>query len=221
MGTMFAIYERDIGGSGEGHVVDVSLYEPLFRVLLGDIEAYDVSGRVPERTGNRSPNSAPRNLYETKDGYLALSASSQQIFENVCEAIDRPELVTDERFETNDARVANVEDLDEIIESWTRKRHTNEAITAMQEADAIVGPVYEMPDIAADEQYRGRDSIIEVGDPELGEVTTPNAFPVLSRTPGGVESLGPRHGEHNEQVYRDELGIPEETYAELREDSII
>lgn len=220
-GTMFAIYERDIGGSGEGQVVDVSLYEPLFRVLLGDIEAYDVSGRVPEQTGNRSPNSAPRNLYATKDGYLALSASSQQIFENVCEAIGRPELVTDERFATNDARVAHVDALDEIIESWTRDRSTSEAIRQMHAADAIVGPVYEMPDIYADEQYRGRESIIEVPDDELGEVTTPNAFPVLSRTPGSVESLGAGHGEHNEQVYREELGIPEATYAQLREDGII
>lgn len=220
-GTMFAIYERDIGGSGEGQVVDVSLYEPLFRLLLGDIEAYDTTGRVPERTGNRSPNSAPRNLYETSDGYVALSASSQAIFENLMRAIDRPDLITDERFASNDKRVENVEALDEIIEAWTRERTTEDAIATMEDADAIVGPVYTVADIYDDPQYRDRPSLVEVSDDRFDNVTTPAAFPKLSRTPGEVTHLGPDHGADNETVYCDRLGLSPAELDDLQQKCVI
>lgn len=68
--ALFAIFERDVGrgGSGEGQVIDVILYEPLFRLFLGDVEAYDRNDHVRNRTGNRHPNASPRNVYETADG---------------------------------------------------------------------------------------------------------------------------------------------------------
>ncbi|MFB6156467.1 MAG: CaiB/BaiF CoA transferase family protein [Haloferacaceae archaeon] len=223
--AMFAVYERDLGGdgdgSGEGQVVDVSLYEPLFRLMVTGIEAYDVLGETTERTGNRSTNSAPRNLYETADGYVALSASSQAIFENVAAAIGREDLVDDPRFATNADRVEHATELDEVIESWTRERPTDEVIGTMEAADAIVGPVYDERDIHGDEQYRARDSHVPVEDPDLGEVTVPNAIPRLSRTDGSVERLGPAHGEHNEAVYLDEVGLDREEFERLHEEGVI
>jgi len=95
--TMMAIFERDVGrgGSGEGQVIDVSLIEPLWRLFFGEVEAYDRMGHVRERTGNQHPSTAPRNIYETADGYMTMSASNQKIFERVAEAIDKPELIED------------------------------------------------------------------------------------------------------------------------------
>lgn len=221
--AMFAIIERDVGrgGSGSGQVIDVSLYEPLFRLFLGDVEAYDRNDRVRERTGNSHPSASPRNVYETSDGYITLSASSQRIFENVMQAIGREDLVTDPRFEDNDKRVENAQELDEVIESWTRQRPTEEAIDVMESHDAIVGPVYDIADIFEDEQYQARDDIVTVEDPALGSVKTPAVTPKFSRTPGSVEHAGPRHGQHNESVFLDELGLPESEYEQLREDGVI
>ncbi|PSQ05893.1 CoA transferase [Halobacteriales archaeon QS_6_71_20] len=221
--AMFAIFERDVGrgGSGEGQVIDVSLYEPLFRLFVGDVEAYDRLDRVPERTGNRHPSAAPRNVYETADGYLAVSASSRRTFENVAEAIDRPDLVDDARFLDNDARVEHAEALDEIIESWTRERATADAIEVMEANDAIVGPVYDIADIYEDEQYRARDDIVTVTDPDLGELRTVAPVPKFSRTPGAIERAGPGHGEHNEAVFREELGLDAATYEALVDDGVI
>jgi crotonobetainyl-CoA:carnitine CoA-transferase CaiB-like acyl-CoA transferase len=96
--AMFAVYERDVAGSGEGQVIDVSLYESLFRLFVGDVEKYDAHGTVTERSGSHHPNAAPRNVYEAGDGYVALSASAQSIFENLAETIGHPELVEDPRF---------------------------------------------------------------------------------------------------------------------------
>jgi len=217
--TMFALFERDVGregGSGEGQVVDVSLYEPLFRLFVGDVEAYDRLGHVRDRTGNRHPNAAPRNVYETADGYLTLSASSQRIFENVCEAIGRPDLVDDARFATNEKRVDNAAALDEAIENWTRERTTEEAIAEMEAADAIVGPVYDMSDIFADDQYAARNDVVRVRDDQLGDLRTAAPIPRFSRTPGAISHMGPRHGEHTTEILRDEVGLDAEEVARLR-----
>lgn len=221
--AMFAIFERDVGhgGSGTGQVIDVSLYEPLFRLFLGDVEAYDRLGERRERTGNRHPSAAPRNVYETADGYITLSASSQAIFENVMRAINRPDLIDDPRFATNDDRVNNAAELDAFIEEWASERTTKQAIAEMEAADAIVGPIYDMGDIFEDEQYEARDDITEVEDDELGTLRTANTVPKFSRTPGSVEHAGPRHGQHNEEVYLDELGLDAETYERLQEEGVV
>jgi crotonobetainyl-CoA:carnitine CoA-transferase CaiB-like acyl-CoA transferase len=222
--AMFAVFERDLGrdgGSGEGQVVDVSLYEPLFRFFLSEVEAYDRLGETRERIGNHHPNAAPRNVYETTDGHMTLSASAQPIFENVAEAIGRPDLLDDPRFADNDARVEHADELDEIIEAWTRERTTEAAIDQMEAADAIVGPVYDMADIFDDPQYRARNGIVEISDPELGRLKTPAPTPRLGRTPGAVEHAGPRHGQHNDEVYLSELGLDEAEYDRLRDEGVI
>jgi crotonobetainyl-CoA:carnitine CoA-transferase CaiB-like acyl-CoA transferase len=223
-GVMFALFERDVGrggGSGEGQVIDMSLYEPLFRLFVSEVEAYDRLGEVRERIGNHHESAAPRNVYETADGYMTLSASAQSIFENVAEAIDRPDIVDDPRFATNEARVDHADELDGVIEAWTRERSTDEAIAAMEAADAIVGPVYDMADIFEDEQYAARNDIVEMADDDLGRLKTAAPVPRLTRTPGTVDHAGPGHGQHNDEVYLDELGLDEAEYDRLRAEGVI
>lgn len=224
MATMFAIFERDLGGDSEerrGQVIDVSLYEPLFRLFVGDVEKHQKKGITHDRHGNRHPYTAPRNIYETADGHMTMSASSQAIFENVASAMDREDLIDDPRFENNDRRVENVEALDEIIESWTCERSTTTAIREMEAADAIVGPVYDIEDIKADEQYRTREDIIEIDDQDVGRLETHNVVPKLSRTPGGVDFAGPRHGEHTKAVLVEELGLTQDEFRKLRVDGVV
>jgi crotonobetainyl-CoA:carnitine CoA-transferase CaiB-like acyl-CoA transferase len=225
-GAMFALFERELGpggGSDEGQVVDVSLYEPLFRLFVGDVEGYDRLGRVRERHGNASDTTAPRNLYEAADGYVALSASAQSIFENVMHAIGREDLIDDPRFENNDKRVAHSEVLDEIIEGWTSERPREEVIETMTEHGAIVGPIYDIADIFEDEQYDARNDIVETWDGRDGEDTirTHAPIPKFSRTEGEVRYAGPEPGSHNETVYLDELGLDRERFEELREEGVI
>lgn len=223
MGALMAVFERDIGtgGSGEGQVVDVSLMEPLWRLFFGDVEAYDRFEHVRERTGNRHPNAAPRNVYETADGYVTLAASNDKTFERVAVAIEKPELLSDPRFADPEARVANVEALDAVIADWTRRRTTEEAIDVLESHDAIVGPVYDMADVFADAQFDARDDVVEVDDPEVGTLRTFAPVPKFSRTPGEVEFLGPQHGEHNEEVYKGELELSDETFDELDAKGVI
>lgn len=221
MSAIAAILDRELGETTSGQVIDVTLYEPLFRLFIGHPEAYDMMGQVPERTGNRSSNSAPRNLYETADGQLVLSASSQRIFENVMEAIGRPDLVTDQRFERNADRLENVDELDAIIESWTSERSTREAIEVLEDSGAIVGPIYDISDIFSDGHFQARDDLVKVEDPELGEVTTHGVVPKFSETPGEVSHLGPERGSHNRDVYCQELGLDPDEYTRLQREDVI
>lgn len=219
-GAMFAIYAREVNGA-PGQVVDVSLYEPLFRLMIGDVEGYDAEGIVPTRTGNRTMQSAPRNLYETEDGYIALSAASPNIFENLMRSIGREELIDDPRFATNDARLAHQDELDAIIEAWTSQRSREEALETMRDADAIVGPVNTIADVFEDEQYAAREDLVTVEDDDLGEVRTHGIVPKLSETPGEVRHLGGDRGEHNEAVYLDRLGLDSSDLDRLREEDVV
>ena len=219
--AVFAVFDREMSEGEEGQVIDVSLYEPLFRLFIGHPEAYDTMGHVDERTGNRSSNSAPRNVYETADGHIALSASAQRIFENVAHAIDREDLVDDPRFETNAKRLQNVEELDAIIEGWTSDRPTDEVIEVMEASDAIVGPIYDIADAFEDAHFAARENLVPVEDPDLGTVRTQGVVPKYSETPGEVSHLGPEQGAHNEEVYVGELGLDAAEYEQLREDRVI
>lgn len=220
--TMFALYERLAGSqAGEGQVIDVSLYESLFRMFPGAVEKYDRLGELSERIGNHHTNAAPRNVYATTDGYVALSASSQSIFENLARAIGHPELIEDERFATNGARVEHAEELDGYIAPWIEARTTEDVLEALGEDDAVVAPVYDMSDIFEDEQYAARDDIIAVEDPDFGSIKTMNTVPKFSRTPGRVEHLGPRLGEHNDEVYLEELGLDPKLYETLQREGIV
>lgn len=221
--TMMALYEREIGenASGEGQVIDLSLYESLFRMFIGRTEAYDSTGLVPEPTGNKHHSDSPRGVYETADGYLTISAGSQRTFRGVMEAIGRPELVEDDRFATVDDRVENSDEMDAIVEDWTTSISTEEAVQRITECGGVAGPVYDVSDIFKEEQYQARENIQRVEDPDVGEIATPGPVPKFSRTPGEINHLGPRHGEHNEEVFIEELGLSREEYQNYNQNGPI
>ncbi|ELZ27953.1 CAIB/BAIF family protein [Halogeometricum pallidum JCM 14848] len=218
---MFALYHRDVSGGG-GQYIDTSLIEPIFSLLGPQPLRYDQLGEVEERGGNRSSSSAPRNVYRTGDDrWVAISASAQPLAMRTFDAIDRPDLKDDPRFETNEARLEHVDELDAIIQDWMNNHTREEVLSAFEEADATIGPVYNVADILEDEHYAAREAYINVPDPELGEATVQNVFPKFSATPGKVRHLGPRLGEHNDEVYRERLDYDESTLADLESEGVV
>ena len=138
LGAMFAIHYRDVH-KGEGQVVDVSLYEPLFRLVESQVIGFDQLGIVKQRMGNRMAEDSPRNTYETADGeWIAISASSQRTFERLARAIGRPELVDDPRFKDNPSRVDHADELDEVLSAWFSPRSFAEAMTILEEHDVVI-----------------------------------------------------------------------------------
>jgi crotonobetainyl-CoA:carnitine CoA-transferase CaiB-like acyl-CoA transferase len=218
--VMVALYYRD-ARDGVGQVIDLSLCEPLLRLLEPALLDYDQLGIARGRVGNRSDHVAPRNSYQCGDGrWVSISGSAQSIFERLMVAIGRPELRTDPRFAVNSARVAHVDELDEIIGAWIRRYPRDEVLSRLEAAEVAVAPIYDIPDIFADPHFQARQSMISVEDADLGRIQLVNVVPRLSETPGRVSTTGPALGEHNADVYA-MLGISAQQLEQLHQQGII
>jgi len=218
---MFALYNRDANG-GSGQYIDTSLIEPIFSLLGPQPLRYQQLDNIEERSGNRSTSSAPRNVYETGDNRaVAISASAQPVAMRVFDAIERPDLKDDPRFENNEKRLENVEELDEIIQDWMDDHTREEVIDRFEECEATIAPVYNVADIIEDEHYQARDAVVEVDDEQLGEGLVQNTFPRFSETPGDITHLGPKLGAHNDEVYGEYLGYDAETLINLDDEEVI
>ena len=221
LGAMFAIHYRDVH-KGEGQVVDVSLYEPLFRLVESQVIGFDQLGIVKQRMGNRMAEDSPRNTYETADGeWIAISASSQRTFERLARAIGRPELVDDPRFKDNPSRVDHADELDEVLSAWFSPRSFAEAMTILEEHDVVAGPIYDVRRIFADPHFAAREDIVAIEDPDLGIIRMQNVAPRLSKTPGRVVHGGLSLGHHNREVYAELLSLSEGELKELQQQGVI
>jgi crotonobetainyl-CoA:carnitine CoA-transferase CaiB-like acyl-CoA transferase len=221
MSAMFAIYNRDHGG-GNGQEIDVSLYEPLFRLVESQVIGFDQLGIVKQRQGNRLAEDSPRNTYETRDGrWIGISASSQRTFERLAAALDMPELVTDPRFVDNAARCANDTVLDAMIAAWFRQRDCDAIMAHFDAAEVVAGPVLDIRDIFKDPHYSARQNIVSVADGDFGTVRMQGVTPKFARTPGEVRHSGGALGADNRAIFIDELGLSEAEFSALQEEGII
>jgi crotonobetainyl-CoA:carnitine CoA-transferase CaiB-like acyl-CoA transferase len=217
--VLAALLERE--RSGRGQVIDCSLYESLFQITGPIALVYDRLGIVTGRTGNRIPYSAPRNAYRTADGHwVGVSGTAQTVAERIFRAIGRPELATDPRFATNEARLAHVDELDEIIGSWIGAHTLEEVLEAFDREEAAAAPIYDIAQIFADPHYAARGTIATVDDPELGPIRMQDVTPRLSRTPGRIRHAGLPLGAANEEVYG-RLGLSAEELEALRAEGVI
>jgi crotonobetainyl-CoA:carnitine CoA-transferase CaiB-like acyl-CoA transferase len=213
-----ALYHRDARG-GAGQSVDLAIFEPLVTVLGPQPIFYDQLGEVPQRTGNRSTNNAPRNTYRTSDEkWVAVSTSANSIAERVLTLVGHPEVTTEEWFATGAGRVQHADLLDGYVAEWIAARTRDEVLDAFTQAQAAVAPVYDVADLLADPQVIERESIVTVQDPDLGPVRMQNVLFRMSETPGSIRFTGRPLGADTDAVLGDELGLD---VAALRERGIV
>lgn len=201
-----------VARTGQGQVIDASLVESLVDIVGPGPAIYHRTGHVDGRYGSRLVFSAPRNVYRCRDGWAVMSGSSNEAALRILDAIGRSELRDDPRFETGAARLANVDELDGIIEAWTSCRSVAEVVATLSEAGAACGPIYDVRDLVSDPHVRARGSFAEVESPDgIGPVLQHVPTPRLSRTPGSVRHAGLTSGACTDEVLA-ELGY---TTAEL------
>lgn len=222
MATMFAIYERDQSKSRKGQEIDVSLYEPLFRLTMTQTINYDQLNLVRKRIGNRSKTDSPRNAYETRDGrYITISASTQKSFVRLVEAMGLSELAQDERFTDGFRRQQNADELDQLMAQWFLKHDFADALRIFEEGEVVAGPVYTIEDIFKDPHYKARESIAAVEDGDFGTLKMQNVAPRMLRTPGKIRHAGKALGADNEEIYLGELGLSRQEFDHLRSQKVI
>jgi len=198
--------------TGRGQVVDLPLLDPLFAMLGPQAAAYRLTGKIKPRTGSRSTNSAPRNVYRCKDDlYVALSASTQKMAERTLRAIGRPELIDDPRYRTNAERVKHAADLDAIIGAFVAGRTQAENVAFFEQAEVTIGPIYDVRQILEDRHFIEREILADYPDDEMGAFPMHTVVPRLLGTPGSIRSPAPKLGQHNREL----LGLDEKAYREL------
>jgi len=218
--AMIALREVEHNG-GRGQVIDLPLLDPMFAVLGPQAANYRLTGKVKPRTGSRSTNAGPRNVYRCKDGlYVCLSSSTQKMAERLFRSIGRPDLNNDPRYRTNAERVKHAEQLDAIIGDFITQRTQAENVAFFEQAEVTIGPIYDIRQILEDPHVRARELVADYPDPDMGAFPMHHVVPRLSGTPGSIRTRAPRLGEHNRALLA-ELEVDDAGYARLVADGAV
>jgi formyl-CoA transferase len=220
IGAMLAMHHLKVNG-GSGQYIDVALYEAVFGVMESLIPEFAQFGHVRERTGASLPGISPSNTYLCKDGrYVIIAGNSDSIFKRLMLAIGRRDLAEDKRLTHNDGRVEHNGMLDDAITSWTTRHELAHVLEVLQKAEVPSSRIYTAEDIYFDSQYREREMIKKYQLPDGHPVEVPGIVPKLSETPGETNWLGPKLGQHTDEVLAS-LGFDSAAIARLRETGVV
>ena len=220
MGVLLALQARH--RTGRGQVIDIGLYEPVFRILDELAPAYQVRGKVRQRMGPGTVNVVPHSHYPTGDGrWIAIACTSDKIFERLAQAMGEPHLAEASSWAVLANRERDREQVDRHVGEWTAAHTRDQLLEICERFQVPCGPVYGIDEIFEDPQYAARGNILTVQDPRVGELAIPDLVPRLSDTPGKVRSLGPRLGEHNDEILRGLLGLDEAEIERLKAGGVV
>ena len=219
-GVLVALRHRD--RTGEGQVIDVGLYEAVFRVLDEIAPLYAAHGvvRGPEGTGTR--NACPHGHFQCADGtWVAIACTTDKMFARLARAMGAPELAADHRFGAQAKRLAARGEVDGLVAAWTGGLARADVLRRCLACEVPIGPINTIADLFADPHVRARGNLCVVEDEATGPVTVPAVLPRLSATPGRITHLGPPLGNANEEIFADLLGLSADEIAALRSDGVI
>ena len=208
--------------TGRGQHIEVAQWEAFLPFVGEFFLEYDMTGREPQRRGNRHASMAPHGVYrcEGEDSWVAIAVGSDAEFAALCGVIDRPELAQDERFADVVSRYRDQDELDEVVSAWTRERPHREVAAQLQAAGVPASPVFTNPELMADPHLAERRFFEEVAHREAGTWQMDGPAWRFDRSPAHVRLPAPCFAEHNDYVLRDLLGLSEEEVAELEHEGV-
>ena len=219
IGALAALWEREI--SGEGQAIDVSLADTGFTVNEIPITAYLGNGHNPERPTSYGGAENPLGgMYETSDGFVIIAAGNDNIWKRMCEAVGKPEWLTDERFSTRAARAENGSAINGVLSSWFAEREMKEVVEYLSEHSIPCAPVNNVEQAANESHLHEREILMEVPDPIAGKIHVAGKMIKFSRTEMVVGST-PTVGQHTDEILKDIAEYSEDEIKELEKDSVV
>jgi len=220
IGIMLAL--RHAERTGEGQVIDVAIYEAVFRQLDEIAGAYALYGKIREREGAGSFVAVPHGHFRTSDDkWIAIACTTDKMFERLAEAMERPELASSGLYGEQRKRLAARDQVNQIVIEWVGSLTRAEVLERCLANEVPVGKLNSIADIFEDEHFLARGNLARVPEEGLGEVTVPGVVPTLSETPGRITNLGPPLGNATYEVMRELLGISADEIKRLRQQKII
>ena len=218
-----ALYRRDgPDGTGRGGVVDATLTESILRILEWTIAGQDRLGITRGREGNRMANSAPLDNYPTADGnYVCVVAGSDTNFRRLCAAMGRPGLADDPEWATLAQRAARSDEINDQVAAWTSGLTAAEVEAACITHEVPVATAYTAADILADPHIAARGDLVTVDDPVAGPHRQQAPVPRLDGHAPTAPRPAPLLGEHNDEVWRDLVGLSADELDRCRADGVI
>ena len=188
----------------KGQVIDLSLFEPLFSIIGPWAAYYKLTGKIPEKMGNKSPVSAPRNIYKTKDEkYVSLSASMQSMWEKLATLIKREDLITNKMYLTNEDRIRNQEKLDRIIADFMIKHKRDKLLETFSKHGVTIGPVLDISELIDHPYIKDRGILVNLKTKSDGEIPMHEVFPRLSKSKGSIRAEAPKLGQHTKKILKE------------------
>jgi succinyl-CoA:(S)-malate CoA-transferase subunit A len=220
IGVLIALRHRE--ATGRGQMIDVGIYEAVFRVLEEIATAYGTFGTVREREGSGSFVAVPHGHFRTKDDrWIAIACTTDKMFERLAAAMEQPHLASSSLYGNQERRKAERDTVNEIVVAWVASLTREEVMERCLALEVPVGQVNSIADIFADPQFRARGNLARVDEPGMEDVVVPGVVPHLSRTPGRITNLGPTLGDATDDVLHNLLGLAAEEVARLREHRIV
>lgn len=219
IGVLLALRARD--ATGVGQIVDLALYESMFRVLDEMVPVYHQTGVVRERQGADTVNVVPHSHYQTRDGkWVAIACTNDKIFARLAQVMDAAELAAPDRWGPVERRLAERPAVNAAVAAWAASLDCADLLQRCDAGGVPAATLYSVADIFEDPQYALRENI-KVVPSRVGPLAVQNVIPRLSGTPGGIEWLGASLGEHNDEVFQGLLGMSAAEVAQLREAGVV
>ena len=220
IGALMALRQREVNG-GAGQVVDVALYEAVFAMMESLVPEFDVFGFIRERTGNVMPGITPSNTYTTCDGkHLIIGANGDAIFKRLMLAIGRADLAEDNSLATNAGRDLRAAEIYAVIGQWVAAHTEAEVLRVTETAEVPASRIFSVADMFSNPQFAAREMLEKAMLPDGKSFQIPGIVPKLSASPGYTKWIGPRLGEHNDEVLK-ALGYRSEDIDNLRSNQVI
>lgn len=186
--------------TGVGQFVDVAMYDGILAMCERIVYQYSYLGRSPSPEGNQHPILCPFGTFSAKDGQVTIGCPRDSFWRELCAIMGYPDLATDPKFVTNNARLANAAETIAMVEAWSASR-TKAEITLALDGKVPFGPVNTAADIYADPHVAARQMLVELEHPGSARPVTVASTPIrMTATPGGVVHRAPLVGENTSDV---------------------
>jgi len=218
-GVVTALFHRE--RTGEGQLLDTSLFESQIAQLTFQAGRYFTTGRSPEPMGNQHPLIAPYESFAAKDGFINIAVGNNNLWAIFCRVLGLEDYQNDPRFIDNPSRVQNRPDLIKVIEEKTKTYTVAELRAMMDQAGIPNGPVWKVGEVLNSAQALARDMVVEMDHPKAGRIKVTGLPVKMHHSPGRITLPPPLLGEHTEEILTSWLGLSPDEFKELKNQGVV